>query len=162
MIRELDALSGRYVKLARRDKRPMGASWQTRATASVSEVESWIEDGHNVGLLLGPQSGVIDVEFDTEDGRAEMESLGLLDVETPTWRSARGEHRLFAYEPWMPEAAVIHRGGVEFRIGGRAAQSVLPPSTHPSGGVYEWIRRPSETPIAKLPRWILGDEECGK
>lgn len=157
MNRELEALAGRYVKLARGDKRPLGPSWQTRATASLDEVDSWLADGHNVGLLLGPESGVVDIEFDSPAGREQLADMGLLDADTPTWQSARGEHRLFLWEPWMPECGSRKLGCIEARIGFLAAQSVLPPSRHPSGAAYEWIRRPSETNVASLPRWFFDD-----
>ena len=88
----------RFVRLARGEKRPIGAAWQTKATNDIEVVAGWLKrDRSNVGLLLGPASGVIDVEYDTPGGREQLAALGLLDIQTPTWRSARGEHRLFRW-----------------------------------------------------------------
>jgi hypothetical protein len=155
-LQSLAAIGCRFVRLARGEKRPLGAAWQSKATDDVEIVAGWVErDRSNVGLLLGPASGVVDVEFDVPAGREQLAAFGVLDIVTPTWRSARGEHRLFRWEPWMPAAAVVHADDLEVRIGGRAAQSVLPPSRHPTGVPYEWIVRPGDVPVAAFPSQLL-------
>jgi hypothetical protein len=58
----------------------------------------------------------------------------------------------------MPETAVIKADDLEIRIGGRAAQSVLPPSIHPTGMAYEWTTSPAEVPIAPFPAQIMAQE----
>lgn len=160
-IEILAGMGGRFVRLARREKRPLGTAWQTKSTDSPADVAGWLASGHNVGLLLGPASGVVDVEYDDPAGRDQLAAFGILDIPTPTWRSARGEHRLFRWEPWMPETAVVHADDLEIRIGGRAAQSVLPPSIHPDGQPYEWIVSPQECPIAAFPAQLLAAEVFG-
>ena len=157
-IEILAAAGCRFVRVARREKRPLGAAWQARSTDSPSDVAAWLRSGCNVGLLLGPASGVVDVEFDAPAGLEQLAAFGVLDIPTPTWRSARGEHRLFLWEPWMPPAAVVHADDLEIRIGGRAAQSVLPPSMHPDGQPYEWIVSPAEVAIAAFPAQLLAME----
>lgn len=154
-LHNLADLGCQFVRLARREKRPLGAGWQHKATADLDAVAGWLRAGNNVGLLLGPASGVVDVEFDDPAGREQLAAFGVLDIPTPTWRSARGEHRLFLWEPWMPAAAVVHADDLEIRIGGRAAQSVLPPSIHPDGGRYEWIVSPREVAVAAFPAQLL-------
>lgn len=160
-ISTLAAAGCRFVRLARREKRPVGTAWQTKSTDSTADVAGWLASGSNVGLLLGPASGVVDVEFDNPAGLDQLAAFGILDIRTPTWRSARGEHRLFLWEPWMPPVAVIHADDLEVRIGGRAAQSVLPPSIHPDGQPYEWIVSPQECPIAAFPAQLLAAEVLG-
>lgn len=150
----LAAAGCRFLRLARREKRPLGAGWQHKSTADLEAVAAWLAAGSNVGLLLGPESGVVDVEYDEPAGRDQLSAFGILDLPTPTWRSARGEHRLFRWEPWMPATAAIKSDAIEIRIGGRAAQSVLPPSRHPAGSAYEWITDPA-TPIAGFPAQLL-------
>ena len=111
----LAAAGCRFVRLARREKRPLGAGWQHRSTDNLEDVAAWLKAGLNVGLLLGPASGVVDVEYDTPEGRDQLAAFGVLDIPTPTWRSARGEHRLFRWEPWMPEAAAVKADAIEIR-----------------------------------------------
>lgn len=154
----LAAAGCQFVRLARREKRPLGAAWQHKATADLDAVAGWLRAGANVGLLLGPASGVVDVEYDAWPGIEDLAAYGLTDIATPRWRSSRGEHRLFRWEPWMPQSAVVRVGLLEIRIGGRAAQSVLPPSIHPDGTAYEWIVSPQECPVAAFPRELLAHE----
>lgn len=160
-ISTLAAAGCRFVRLARREKRPLGTAWQTRSTDNPDDVAAWLASGHNVGLLLGPASGVVDVEFDEWPGIDELAAFGLTDIPTPTWNSSRGQHRLYRWEPWMPETAVVRVGLLEVRIGGRAAQSVLPPSIHPDGQPYEWTIHPQECPIAAFPAQLLAAEVFG-
>ena len=163
MTTELEHLAGlgcKFVRLAKREKRPLGAAWQTKASCDLTYVKQWLAAGHNVGLLLGPASGVVDVEFDEPAGREQLAAFGILDIRTPTYRSARGEHRLFRWEPWLPQSAVVKSDAIEIRLGGRAAQSVLPPSRHPSGAAYEWIVSPLEAEIASFPAQLLKGLPC--
>ncbi len=151
----LAAAGCRFVRLARGLKRPAEVAWPAKATGSMKSLDLWLAAGWNVGILLGPDSGVVDVEYDEPEGRDQLAAFGILDIPTPTWRSARGEHRLFRWEPWMPATAAIKTDAIEIRIGGRAAQSVVPPSRHPSGSAYEWIVSPAEVSIAAFPAQLL-------
>jgi len=159
-IQALADIGCQFVRLARGEKRPLGAAWQTKATPDLTYVNRWLESGSNVGLLLGPASGVVDVEFDEWPGIEELAVYGLTDIPTPRWKSSRGEHRLYRWEPWMPQAAVVKVGLLEVRIGGRAAQSVLPPSRHPDGSRYEWIVSPREVSVAAFPAQLLAGATC--
>ena len=98
---------------------------------------------------------MVDVEYDNPAGLEQLATFGIMDIATPTWRSARGEHRLFRWEPWMPPAAVVKADDIEIRLGGRAAQSVLPPSIHPTGQPYQWTISPADVPIASFPAQLL-------
>lgn len=157
-IAALAAAGCRFVRVARREKRPLGAAWQHRATDNLDDVAAWLAARSNVGLLLGPTSGVVDVEYDDPAGLEQLAAFGILDIPTPTWRSARGEHRLFRWAPWMPPTAVVKVDDLEIRIGGRAAQSVLPPSIHPDGQPYSWTTPPTDVPIAAFPAQLLALE----
>ena len=58
----------------------------------------------NVGLVLGPRSGLVD--FDCDGPEAEQTLLDLFGgeiPETPTWRSRRGLHRLFQWHPALEQ-----------------------------------------------------------
>lgn len=157
-LEDLEALAAGgavFVRLVRGEKRPLGAAWQTRGTRDVEIVSGWLRAGNGAGLLLGPDSGLVDVETDNPDGEAVVRELGLLDVDGPAWTSARGTHRLYRWSPDLPTTAVAHVGGLEVRIGGRAAQSVLPPSRHPTGIVYRWSRRPSDVAVPEIPTSVL-------
>jgi hypothetical protein len=88
----------------------------------------------NVGLVLGPESGLVD--FDCDGEAAEETFAKLFDgevIDTPTWRSRRGFHRLFK---WHPALAQLNKSklklggdGAELEVLiGPAVQTLLPPS----------------------------------
>lgn len=139
-------------------KHPIERAWHLNATSDEDTVMRWLEDGGdavNIGILLGRESGVIDIELDGEDAKESWESLGLGEIWTPTYRAGRGPHRLFKWRDDLPPVATKKAMGIEFRIGsnGRACQSVLPPSTHHSGVKYEWVDglSPSDVDVADIP-----------
>lgn len=140
-------------------KHPLAKAWDGTATDDEETVVDWLDAGANIGLLLGPKSGVIDVEWDTEEGKRFAESLKLGELWTPTYTSGRSTHRLFLWTPEMPPVAVKKVSGLEIRIGGggRSAQSVLPPSIHHTGKRYEWIPGlgPSDVEVQPLPEPLM-------
>ena len=134
-IETLLALGARIVRLARREKRPLGAGWQNRSTDSLDEVERWLSQGSNIGLLLGPESGLIDVESDTPEGEDLATYLGLNRIDgpnfTPMWSCASA----------VPMGAVdADRGddrsrrarGADRRAGGAVGAPTLDPPLRPS------------------------------
>lgn len=131
------------VRVARRAKVPLGRAWHELAETTAGVIGRWIAGGYNVGLLLG-HGGLVDVEYDDAAGRHLLERLGLADARTPTYFSGRGEHRIFRLAGRVPDRAWQKAGGLEVRYGGRPAQSVLPPSTHPDGNSYRWTISPRE------------------
>lgn len=94
--------------------------------------------GMNIAIALH-QSEIMDVECDTDEAENKLRSLvpeGYL--QTPTWRSRRGRHRLFLRPPGLPDRASVHASGIEFRIGNKACLSTVPPSRHETGVAYLW------------------------
>lgn len=151
----------RIVPVTARDKRPIGAGWQHRATSDMDTIAEWVAR-HNVGICLG-HGRLIDVEFDDHaayEAFMAMETADgqpLHEITTVAWESARGVHHLFRLADPLPPAAVKKlRSGVEVRLGGKAAQSVLPPSVHPSGFRYRWIASPADVAPAAITLADLG------
>jgi hypothetical protein len=138
-----------------------GPAWHLSATNDEDEVMSWFDGDRqaNVGLLLGPKSGVIDVELDGDDAKAAWNELGLGEIWTPTYQAGRGPHRLFRWREDLPAVAVRKVLGIEVRIGngGKAAQSVIPPSTHHTGVTYQWVpgMSPDDVELQPLPERLL-------
>ncbi|HMP05421.1 MAG TPA: bifunctional DNA primase/polymerase, partial [Lacipirellulaceae bacterium] len=85
----------------------------------------------NVGIRFGPDTGIIDIEVDGPEGQESIKRL-LGDV-LPTFNSRKGGHWLAFYDSAFDHlpAKVTHPDypGLEFRIGTKAAQTALPPST---------------------------------
>lgn len=142
-------------------KHPVGEQWQLRTTSDENEVLSWFDGDKpvNIGLLLGPRSGVVDVELDGPEAKEAWDNLGLGEIWTPTYTAGRGPHRLFKWDESLPAVAVRKVMGIEVRIGngGNAAQSVIPPSTHHTGKLYEWVpgMSPDEVELQPLPERLV-------
>lgn len=143
-------------------KHPVDRDWQNSATTDEDTVEDWfadVTDGMNIGVALGEQSGIIDIEWDDEAGKATAEVFGLTGIDTPTYQSHRSEHRLFKYDARLPQQAVVKFNGLEIRIGGgdKGAQSVFPPSLHASGVRYRWKYgySPDDVDVAEIPEALM-------
>ena len=89
-------------------------------------------------------------ELETRDGTP------LCDLATPCWSSQRGMHYLFRLADPIPDRGWVKRSGLEFRFGGKPAQSVLPPSVHPTGRPYSWLVSPSDCEPAAICLADLG------
>lgn len=144
-----------------REKNPgslMGKGWQQKLASTPEDVDFWLKKAPdaNVGVFLGPDSGVIDVEYDTEEGEEIVERIiSSDDCPTPTYRSGKSIHRLYRWDATLPEETCPTYKGIEFRLNskGRSIQSILPPSIHPSGKKYEWLPglSPEEVPVNGMP-----------
>jgi hypothetical protein len=149
------------VRVDQRGKRPLGLAWNTLATTMADVIGSWLDGGYNVGILLG-HGNLIDLEYD-DDAGAELfrmleaaDGTPLCEIETPCWSSQRGMHHLFRLADTIPACGWVKRSGLEFRLGGKPAQSVLPPSTHASGRPYRWLVSPQQCAPAIVTLADLG------
>jgi hypothetical protein len=129
-------------------KSPIGKGWGIKRPSAGTLKRTFARHRRaGVGVLLGPAGGVVDLETDEpEAAAAELRRLfpeGL--AETMGWRSARGDHRLFAWDDRLdglaPTSVVALGGGaLELRLGGRDKQvaSVCPPSLTAEGTPRVW------------------------
>jgi hypothetical protein len=145
-------------------KHPSGGDgWQHRVARTEDDVEAWLEeyerDGvpFNIGVVLGPTTGIIDIEWDDPAGQQYAEQIGLTRIATPTYSSGRSEHRLFLWDDRFSQIdkAVVYPNGLEVRlgVGKKASQSVIPSSWHWKGVQYKWkpTLRIDEVELAKVP-----------
>ncbi|HUY88988.1 MAG TPA: bifunctional DNA primase/polymerase [Pirellulales bacterium] len=137
-------------------KWPNYAGWQ-HSRATPAQVDRAIHAGMNIGIILGPPSGVIDLEVDGEGGEDSLRKL--FDGEPPegpSWQSTRGIHRLYLWDDRLAGLGAKFTAdeypGLEFRIGAEAAQSVCPPSKV-DGVKREWIHEGEPAP---LPESVIG------
>lgn len=102
-----------------------------------SLVQSW-ERIHehtpmNIGVCLGPASGLVAVDIDTDE-KTVLDSVPMSPV---VRRGKKGEVRFFRYTPDI-ESRNYHHIGIEILSVGR--QAAIPPSIHPETlKPYEWI-----------------------
>jgi hypothetical protein len=143
-------------------KHPVGDDWASNVATTEDQVLEWLEDGipFNVGCLLGPKGGMIDSEDDDESAKKFRKSIGMDDLETPTWTSGKSTHQLTMWDDCLSECkGTATPGGLEVRMGaGNASiQSVLPPSWHRTGVQYAWKPGYSldDVDIAQTPKALL-------
>src|SRR5262249_53851865 len=129
-------------------KSPIGKGWGTIRPSATTLRRTFARHRRaGVGVLLGPAGGIVDLETDEPEAAAsELRRLfpeGL--PETMGWRSARGEHRLFAWNDRLdglvrPSVVALGGGALELRLGGRDKQvaSVCPPSLTAEGTPRVW------------------------
>jgi hypothetical protein len=125
------------IPLSRKTKRPFMDNWSRycETLASTEELESWESDyaGWNIGLCLGPASGVVAVDIDTENER----TLDIVPASPVRKRGKKGETRFFRFNSDIISRK-YHHLGVEILANGN--QTVLPPSIHPeTGQPYVWL-----------------------
>ena len=142
-------------------KHPVLKGWQSRGIMDEEELSHWFDGtkNFNLGVQLGERSGIIDIEYDTEDGKKAASRYGLDKILTPTFTSKRSTHRVLKWDARLPRQAVYKFLGLEVRIGGgdRGAQSIFPPSMHASGVSYSWVpgMSPEECEVAEVPHELL-------
>ena len=128
----------------------------TRYPLSWGEVEELLSDNphYNIGLLLGPMSGVIDIDCDGPEATELYHKL-FGDIKTSSWQAKRGNHYLYQYDDRLADLpAKLEIDGLEYRLGTAKAQSICPPSTV-DGVKRIWINHPDDVSPAKLPDHII-------
>jgi hypothetical protein len=100
----------------------------------------------NLGILLGD---IVDVEADCDNSNNFLCDL-IGDYPHPCYQSSRSIHHLFL-NPDVNLTQVTYQG-IEFR--GNKVCSVMPPSIHPNGGEYKFLKE-SRFPIPPMPNSLL-------
>jgi hypothetical protein len=111
-------------------KRPNRRNWD-KAGLKLSEVLALTDESElNLAILLN-ESGVVDLECDSEAAEASLQRLFSGNVPpTPTWQSKRGKHRLFRRPEGLPDKAKLEIEAIEVRGAStdKGALSIVPPS----------------------------------
>lgn len=105
--------------------------------ASVEEIEKWFaKDGYNIALVTGKISGVVVIDVDDKSKIPEW----LKPYAKKTWiaKTKRGYHFYFKIkeDQHVPSAKIAD--GVDLK--GEGGIVILPPSSHPDGGKYVWVK----------------------
>lgn len=144
-------------------KIPLIAGWQARKETTEEHIEQWISQfkDMNVGLPLGEASGYCGIDIDGVEGEQALQEMskGVLPA---TWEYNTGAGRRLLYripvgiptkkfkqskEGKHQECALLCTG----------QQTVLPPSQHYSGKLYEWKAQhsPYDLDCAPAPKWLI-------
>jgi hypothetical protein len=128
-------------------KAPLGERWGAeRPTEDSLRAIYAAHPDAGLGIRLGPEAGVLDVEVDGPEGEASLRQLmGGEPPPTIGWSSARGPHHLFRYDHRLARygKSIIKLPGLpglEVRIGGsgKQLQSNCPPTVGDDGQPRRW------------------------
>jgi hypothetical protein len=111
----------------------------------------------NVGVLMGRASMLVGVDADSREGAAAVREVAGGQVQpTLCFRTGKGWRLLYGLPAGVeppPSRWVKAASGASFEVLSDGRQSVMPPSTHPSGAVYMWLTRPDARPC-DAPAWL--------
>jgi putative DNA primase/helicase len=128
------------IPVPHREKRPVLPEWQ-KLRLTLADIPQYFNGrGQNVGLLLGV-GGLTDVDLDASEAAAAAREL-LPDTAFRYGRESKpGSHAMYVCEPTpttrqykcpLTGASLAELRGLS-RHGETGAQTIVPPSTHPSG-----------------------------
>lgn len=175
-----------------RSKRPIGDDWSQQPVPTVAQLEKRYRDGNNIGVRLGKWSKVdglylhvldLDIrvaeEADYAEGALEDLFPGVNIWKFPRVKSGSGGASRHVYfvttEPFQSKKLANSRRKFvgddgkkhwtwEIELFGTGKQVAIPPSVHPSGGVYKWERafdqsRPPQIEADLLADLIYGEDD---
>ena len=127
-----------------------GTEWaHLRRPTSPTEVEEWlaVDPSLDIGIQTGRVSNnLVVVDFDRRGGEDLIPS-------TPVVKTTRGLHLYVEGDQTVASQRCTHG---EIRADGLYVAA--PPSIHPSGARYEWLRHPNEVallPVAELDEQLV-------
>ena len=138
-------------------KKPYREGWQDEATTDPRIIATlWSECPHaNVSLACGRNAWVLDVDGDT--GRASIRRLidqhGPLPLVPLSRTGSGGFHLFFTANDRVSNSVGRLAAGIDTRSAGGLI--VLPPSIHPDGGSYTWLRDPWRHELQPAPSWLI-------
>lgn len=141
------------IPLKARGKEPCIKGGSTKATANVEQVRNhWMRHpDHNIGIVCGDVSdGLVAIDIDRKGDVDGWDFVNEFEMESPLpeapmVRTGSGGNHLLMRFP----GKVINRQNAEIGIDirGHNGYVVAPPSVHPNGNAYEWVKAPWEVPI---------------
>lgn len=154
--------------LQARSKKPAG-SWKEYQSvpATAAQCAAWETayryNPYNIGIATGEISNCFVLDIDGEQGQETLAKLiaqyGELP-ETVTVKTGRGFHYYFQHPRYCSMHNLAGRDaygnllpGIDLRAGG--GYVVAPPSIHPNGSSYEWVKSPWDMSMAEAPAWLL-------
>jgi putative DNA primase/helicase len=125
--------------------------------ATKEELNSW--DWPGVGIVTGGVSGVLVLDVDGAEGKAELKKYG--HQATPTARTPGGGlHLYFKHPAQHIRTGIRVAPGLDVKASG--GYVVAPPSVGPNGQAYEWVISPEEAELADPPEWLMSLLERGR
>ena len=134
------------------DKSPLLNDWPHKASSDSEQIKKWWAKypDASIGCATGSGSGFWALDGDMPDGPAQIEAMSLPDTLTQQ-TGGGGVQFFFTYNGTeIRNSAKKLAPCVDVR--GEGGYVILPPSLHPSGGVYSWTK---ERKTVKAPPWLV-------
>lgn len=143
-----------------KDKTPL-VRWADVATTEDNMLTGWWDTSPsaNIAIACGKRSGIVVLDIDPDHGG--FETLADLAIEygampeTPISRTGTGGQHIYFKHPGVEIRNSAGKLGPGLDVRGDGGYVVAPPSIHPNGNRYEWIAKPSHTPLADMPEWMI-------
>jgi hypothetical protein len=132
------------IPIPRGAKGPLMRGWQNFRLKR-NDIPYYFREPTNVGVLLGePSGGLTDVDLDCPEA-VELAPAFLPYASTFGRASKRRSHWLYVTDAEKTLRLQV-KGETFVELRSNGAQTVLPPSVHPSGELVEWGNEALETP----------------
>lgn len=159
-----EGVSAGHEKICRcNGKIPLISGWVQRRETTEEHLQEWLSSFKkmNVGMPLGEASGYCGIDIDGEAGERLFQEMSKGEI-PETWEFITGAGRRLLYRiPVGIKTKKFKKTGSgaheECAILCTGQQSVLPPSIHHTGTIYEWApgRGPSDIDCADAPKWLI-------
>lgn len=147
-------------------KRPLVSKWSEIKNVSNEQFKTWSEQfpTANWGMVLGQtlSYNLVGVDIDGDEGEQYWNELIKDKVVPATVEFTTGAGRRLLYQlPYGLETkkqkTTLDGNHAEVAFCCQGQQTVIPPSVHHTGRVYEWVpgKSPFEIDIAQAPQWII-------
>lgn len=143
------------IPIAPGQKRPLLPGWQRFADRMPNEAEQklWLNayPDHNMGLPLGPCSGLVALDIDTDDEKV-ISAIMSVPPKSP-WQRVGKKGMVLIYK-WLDNPTVRIKDENEktiCEILSRGTQIVIPPSIHPETLKPYWANRELVEVLAEAP-----------
>lgn len=147
-------------------KAPVLPKWPEKMSTSYEDVQEWFDRNPygNIGMVLGKTASwnIVGVDIDGQSGEDAWQKLQEMHGEAPaTWEYSTSSGRRLLYT--LPDSCVSQKykvcwkeGHEELAFIAQGQQTVMPPSVHPSGVLYQWRegRSPFDADISLAPKWL--------
>ena len=121
--------------------------------AALKLFKPWSLDGCNVAVICGQRAAhcrayLAVLDIDNPDALDDLTQAANKACGTSCAMTQTGRGFQVLFRTQEPIATVTHSAG---ELRGFGAYAVMPPSLHPNGRYYEWLRHPERLPILKRP-----------
>lgn len=130
-----------------RGKKPITQHGVMNATTEKEKISKWwsrVPDA-NIAVACGHVSGFFVLDVDVADGKQGLETLESLNINIKTLTSRTGSGGMHLFYKMPRDESIVIKNRTNFLPGldvrSNNGYVVIPPSVHPSGNKYEWIRK---------------------